>query len=413
MAWGVLAQWALCHCLPRPRAVPATGTHWASLPRWRQAWMGAHGDNSRVTHTGPLWGHGEEQCCQLPQHLPTPNTCTCVCGGCPCVVSLPHASPWGGRRAEPLGRGTPSPQHHTQHQPRPAYPGDAPAGRRAEPCPRMPWMKVGGSAWAGPCLLPQTPPALQSGLQHPWVPPLHPWGARRAGFALALQMVVGAVGAHWGPWQRPSTGQPGGGGGLEILSAGEQGRSRPRSPCISPRPPSRHRLRPALISAAPGSWEKMTPNYHGNKTCGDGAGAMLVQPPPAGPHNGSGCGGSCRLHPGGSITARWPPRFRASPGSIRRGPQHPGVPGAGLGEQGCSAQPRRRPPSSACGFPASSGLGFNYLNCNATGEREAGNPSGDVPVAPLCHRLAGEGVPGLGGTPHPEENLPGLLGQGG
>lgn len=30
-------------------------------------------------------------------------------------------------------------------------------------------------------------------------------------------------------------------------------------------------------------------------------------------------------------------------------------------------------------FPASSGLGFNYLNCIATGEREAGNPPGKHP----------------------------------
>lgn len=229
-------------------------------------------------------------------------------------------------------------------------------------------------------------------------------------------MAVGAVGAHWGamaePLHWPALGG-GWGGGLEILSAGERGQSRPRSPCISPRPPSRHRLHPALISTAPGSWEKMTPNYHRNKTSGDGAGAMLVQPPRLAPTMEAGVAGAVACIPVGASQHDGPPRFRASPGSIRRGPQHPGVPGAGLGEQGCSAQPRRRPPSSACGFPASSGLGFNYLNCNATGEREAGNPSGDVPVAPLCHRLAGEGVPGLGGTPHPEENLPGLLGLGG
>lgn len=66
-------------------------------------------------------------------------------------------------------------------------------------------------------------------------------------------------------------------------------------------------------------------------------------------------------------------------------------------------------------FPASSGLGFNYLNCNATGEREAGNSPGDMPAVPLCHRLAGEGsqAGGHGGSPHPEKNLPGLLGLGG
>lgn len=62
-------------------------------------------------------------------------------------------------------------------------------------------------------------------------------------------------------------------------------------------------------------------------------------------------------------------------------------------------------------FPASSGLGFNYLNCNATGEREAGNPPGDAPAAPLSP--AGWGVPELGGMvgpPHPEKNPPGLRG---
>lgn len=36
--WGVLTRQALCHCLPCPHAVPATGTHWLSLPRWRQVW---------------------------------------------------------------------------------------------------------------------------------------------------------------------------------------------------------------------------------------------------------------------------------------------------------------------------------------------------------------------------------------
>lgn len=40
-------------------------------------------------------------------------------------------------------------------------------------------------------------------------------------------------------------------------------------------------------------------------------------------------------------------------------------------------------------FPVSSGLGFNYLKCNATGEREAGNLPGDMPMAPLCHQQAG------------------------
>lgn len=44
-------------------------------------------------------------------------------------------------------------------------------------------------------------------------------------------------------------------------------------------------------------------------------------------------------------------------------------------------------------FPASSGLGFNYLNCNATGEKEAGNPPGKHPhPAPSP---GGSEVPGL------------------
>lgn len=50
-------------------------------------------------------------------------------------------------------------------------------------------------------------------------------------------------------------------------------------------------------------------------------------------------------------------------------------------------------------FPASSGLGFNYLNCNATGEREAGNPPGKHPhPAPSP---GGWEVPGLRGKVGP------------
>lgn len=177
-----------------------------------------------------------------------------ISGG-PCVVPLPRTVPQGGRRAEPPGRGTPSPQHHTQYQPRPAYPGDAPAGRRAEPCPWMPRMKVGGSAWTGPHLLcpnPHLPWGLACSTCGP--PPCTPGG--HAGPALLSP-------CKW--WRGPSGGHGRapplarlGGGGLEILSAGERGQSRPCSPCISLRLLiCRHRrLHPALISAAPGSWEK-------------------------------------------------------------------------------------------------------------------------------------------------------------
>lgn len=65
-------------------------------------------------------------------------------------------------------------------------------------------------------------------------------------------------------------------------------------------------------------------------------------------------------------------------------------------------------------FPASSGLGFNYLNCNATGETEAGNPPGDAPAASLHPRPAG-GFPGWGtsGSPHLAKNPPCLRGLGG
>ena len=65
-------------------------------------------------------------------------------------------------------------------------------------------------------------------------------------------------------------------------------------------------------------------------------------------------------------------------------------------------------------FPASSGLGFNYLNCNATGEREAGNLPGDAPAALLHHRPAGGSrVGGHRVSPYPERKPPGLLGLGG
>lgn len=242
-----------------------------------------------------------------------------ISGG-PCVVPLPRTVPQGGRRAEPPGRGTPSPQHHTQYQPRPAYPGDAPAGRRAEPCPWMPRMKVGGSAWTGPHLLrpnPHLPWGLACSTCGP--PPVHPWGACRASFALALQMVAGA---QWGPRQSPSTGQAWGGWVRDPLRR-RAGPEPPLQPLHLPAPadlpppppaPSFDLRRTRLLG-------KMTPNYHGNKTTGDGvgAGAMLAQPPDRPPQ-------WRRVWRELSLASRWEhrgtaaPPFRASPGSIWHGP---------------------------------------------------------------------------------------------
>lgn len=179
----------------------------------------------------------------LPSAPALPNPNHLHGGGGAWGATALHGSPWW-REGRAPRQGDTQPQHRTQHQPRPAYPGDALAGRRAELCPQMPWTEVGGSTWAGPHLLYPNPdlPAAPMG------PPVHPWGAHRAGFALALQMAAGATAKplHW----------PGLGGGLESLSAGEQGRSHARSPCTSPRLPSRRRLHPALMSAMPGSWEK-------------------------------------------------------------------------------------------------------------------------------------------------------------
>lgn len=80
--------------------------------------MGAHGDNLGVTDTEPLRGHGEEQCSQLPQCFPTPNTCTREGKH---VQPLPCGGHQGGRRAEPWAGGhlTPNISHSTSPNPLP------------------------------------------------------------------------------------------------------------------------------------------------------------------------------------------------------------------------------------------------------------------------------------------------------
>lgn len=65
---------------------------------------------------------------------------------------LPCGGHQGRGRAEPWAEGHPASSISTAPAPAP-YPGDAPAGIRAEPCPWMPWTEQG--AWAGPHLLPQ------------------------------------------------------------------------------------------------------------------------------------------------------------------------------------------------------------------------------------------------------------------
>lgn len=108
-------------------------------------------------------------------------------------------------------------------------------------------------------------------------------------------------------------------------------------------------------------------------------------PLPRWPHNGDGCGESIPA-------SRWQHRStrRPLPTPTLLGSQHPGVPGGqvavtvaggggGRGRHGLLQRLR---------FPASSGLGFNYLNCNADGEMEAGS-----------------GGSTHGGCPHPAENL--------
>jgi len=178
------------------------------------------------------------------QRLPTPSsTCTRGEGGL-WGPPAPHGS-LGWQEGRAPGQGGIQPP---AAQPCPAYPADAPAGSRAEPCLWMPWTAGGAQHGLAPTSFPQMPPCPGVWPAAPTDPPVHPWGARRAGFA--AKGGGGPAGAMAEPLN-----QPGLGGVLEILSASEQGRSRPRSPRISPRLPSR-RVRPALISAAPGSWEK-------------------------------------------------------------------------------------------------------------------------------------------------------------
>jgi len=83
----------------------------------------------------------------------------------------------------------------------------------------------------------------------------------------------------------------------------------------------------------------MTPNYQGNEPAGGGAGgrgdaAAAPRPPPTMETGCGGMAGAVACIPTGASRHGGLPSFRASPGSIRRGPQHPGVPGAGLGERG-------------------------------------------------------------------------------
>lgn len=181
-----------------------------------------------VADTEPLRGHGEEQCSQLPQCFPTPNTCTqegqhvepLPCGGHQCR-----------ERAEPCAGGHPAPAS-TPHL------GNALAGKRAEPCPWMPWTEQG--AWAGRHLLPPSPHLPQSLTCSTHGPhPVHPWGAHMAGFALTQQMPAGARAEplYFPGWRV----------GASLQASGAEP---PRSPSTYPRLPS-----PALICAAPGSWE--------------------------------------------------------------------------------------------------------------------------------------------------------------
>lgn len=191
------ARGAPCHCLPRPRAVPTTGTRWPSLPSWRQAWIGGRGDNSGVTHAGPLWGHREEQWCQLPRRFLTQNACM---GGDTNAVPLPPT--WvpgvaGGQ--SPRAGGHPAPRITHSASPDLLTQGMLWQGEGLSRVPRCPGETAGGGgvwelslAWPPPLSL-KPPPALGSGLQHPWAPPVHPWGA------LALQTAAGATAKplHW------------------------------------------------------------------------------------------------------------------------------------------------------------------------------------------------------------------------
>lgn len=158
---------------------------------------------------------------------------------------------------------------------------------------------------------------------------------------------------------------------------------------------------------------KMTPNYHGNKNTGDGVGGRGdtgTAPRPA-PTMEAGVAGAIACIPAGASRHSSPvscitgvhPAWPSAPWGARSWAEGPGM----LGTVSLPASLQR------LRFPASSGLGFNYLNCNATGEREAGNLPGDAPAAPLLAGWGGSQAGGPSGSPHPEKNPPGLLGLGG
>lgn len=184
-----------------------------------------------------------------------------------------------------------------------------------------------------------------------------------AGFALTLQMPVGA--------RAEPLCFPGRGVGASLQARGSELPSQPLHLPASAEPS--FDLRRARLLG------KLTPIYHGNKNTGHGVGD----------------GGDAGAASG------WTPQWRRvwrepSPASRRelRGtmtpvsritrvhPAWPSVPwGLRTWAEGLGMLSTASPSASLqrLRFPASSGLGFNYLNCNATGEREAGNPLGKHP----------------------------------
>lgn len=127
------------------------------------------------------------------------NALSCPRASQPQTAALRRGSTWshcpmGVTNAEggqsPVQGGTQPPALHTAPASTPHL-GDALTGKRAEPCPWMPW--TGQGAWAGPHLLPPNPHLPQSVTCSTHGPhPVHPWGAHMAGFALTQQMPAGA-----------------------------------------------------------------------------------------------------------------------------------------------------------------------------------------------------------------------------
>lgn len=133
--------------------------------------------------------------------------------------------------------------------------GDALAGTRAEPCPWMPWTEQG--AWARPSSpSPKPPPAPESGLQHPWVPPPAPLGCTHGWLCSHPPNASGGQGRA--PLFPRLEGW--------SLSAGERVRAPPQPLHL---PAS---AEPSFDLRRAGLLGKLTPNQQENKNTGHGVG---------------------------------------------------------------------------------------------------------------------------------------------